>query len=753
MSRLMRLNVHGILFFLSSAAMAALICGAQGAEISELVSDLESSDAKKRRVAAYQLNQLGAGAAEAVPALVKALDDDEVQVFFHAVTALARIGPKAEAAVPALVERLGKSRGRYGEQRQIRSAFALSRIGAPAVPALRGALCEKDEAQCATAADALAQMPAEVAAPAMEELVILLGDSRELVQSSVAKAIAAQGAVAVSLLEEIVQDGTSSQKRDAIRALGFIGRDAQSSGATIAVACGERSPEVLMAGLESLVRVRHEERASNILIAAALTSEDADVSDSAANAALLQAQLRPNLDTEPFADAMRGQSEATHLKFADVLGRIGPAAVTCVATFVESAASASKPEFANIFAKALSGIGEPAAAPIIAAAENIPGEEISEDSWHVRAISGMGSAALPTLVEGLKSPSAGSRAVSATGIGLLGEADNGAREALFALLEDPDPAVLGLTLVALPRVGATAEQLMPLLEPLVADESILVRTHAYQALGNIVENPEAALTMLMKGTSDASPDVRASAIVAIGNLGDKASGAVPALKKILESESAEDAASHEATIIALGKVGASARETVTSLAVFLKHDDPKMRSLTLASLAAIGEDAKEALPNIRESLGDRMPTVRVGAVNAMVAIETDPNALTEMLIRALKDDEESVRSAGISALSSLGEKARPAAPRLFALLNEDEDVDTKPILDALRSMRVRDLDLYLSILHHSSPSVRLFACEAIGRFGSKAKKAVPELKKLEEDEYDFVRRRAVQAIERIERRR
>ena len=80
---------------------------------------------------------------------------------------------------------------------------------------------------------------------------------------------------------------------------------------------------------------------------------------------------------------------------------------------------------------------------------------------------------------------------------------------------------------------------------------------------------------------------------------------------------------------------------------------------------------------------------------------------------------------------------------------EDSD-DRSKALEALGRIRSRDVDLYITALNNREPRVRLFACEALGRIGKDAEKAIPQLEKLKRDRYDFVRRRAQDAIRRIQ---
>jgi HEAT repeat protein len=62
-------------------------------------------------------------------------------------------------------------------------------------------------------------------------------------------------------------------------------------------------------------------------------------------------------------------------------------------------------------------------------------------------------------------------------------------------------------------------------------------------------------------------------------------------------------------------------------------------------------------------------------------------------------------------------------------------------------VRVRDVDLYISILDNEEPLVRLFACQALRRAGKDARKAEPEIRKLTSDKYDYVRREARRALD------
>src|SRR4030042_2632691 len=80
---------------------------------------LKSADINIRRDAARALGEIGPGATDAVPELIEALDDEDMDLI--AVWALGRIGPAAIAAVPAIRRWLEKVNSRCRRMSEIRA--------------------------------------------------------------------------------------------------------------------------------------------------------------------------------------------------------------------------------------------------------------------------------------------------------------------------------------------------------------------------------------------------------------------------------------------------------------------------------------------------------------------------------------------------------------------------------------------------------------------------------------------------------
>jgi HEAT repeat protein len=134
----------------------AVFSFAIGQDVDELIKGLEHPNSGIRAMSGRLLAQEGPNAIAAVPALSRAVTDQDLNVRFYAADALKAIGPGAEAAVPALVKALETFPGgtpaltgpiRYYADARWLAAEALGAIGVgarEAVPALTKALNDPD---------------------------------------------------------------------------------------------------------------------------------------------------------------------------------------------------------------------------------------------------------------------------------------------------------------------------------------------------------------------------------------------------------------------------------------------------------------------------------------------------------------------------------------------------------------------------------------------------------------------------------
>ena len=140
--------------------LIAVGCGSKDPQ--SLVKDLSHRDEKVRARAAFKLGEMGKGATVAVPALIEALEDDNVDVVIWSMHALGEIGPEAKSAVPVLQKKLS------ADNFNIRNLakFALEKIGEHSVPAI----IDKLSADNRNTRKEAAELLIKIGKPALAEL-------------------------------------------------------------------------------------------------------------------------------------------------------------------------------------------------------------------------------------------------------------------------------------------------------------------------------------------------------------------------------------------------------------------------------------------------------------------------------------------------------------------------------------------------------------------------------------------------------
>ncbi len=672
-----------------------------------LSEELRAGDREARREAALQLQEIGAAALPALPALIEALNDEDEQVAARSVMAIAGIGPEARAAIPALIESMDPQRRRYDEQVVFRSAFALAQIGVPAVDALREALRSPVEKKRSGAAQALGMIGAPAAA-AIPDLIAALHDSESGVHGRAAEALAAIGTQA---LEPLQADLKKSPTPAALRAIGMLGAPAvQAAPQLFGMIASVRDDKPMYCVLvEALGGIQPPFQKLEQPLREALTDDAEMVRRAAASVLLSYPDPRKHSLLRLRAWLEDGDADLRS-RSAWAIGQFGADAAHLAPGLIRRLDEGDELE---TITRAISDIGPTATGAILDAIRTTPLDELrsGDGHWARTILKNSGALAMPALEEGLDSEHA---------------------------------SVRFLALDALGGLGSLSRQLEPKYRKATSDPVVAVRLAALVALEAVDADPRRLATILRRRCTDESPEVRAVAVRLLGKSKDGNQQAFELVDRALEDR---DPAVRLAAVAALEDFGAEAEASMPKLNALAAEADGAMRLAILGTLAAVGDGASEALPMVQASLEDSDPLVRGAAISALVAIEPEGESLTETLSKMLSDKSPSVRHPAIEGLGQRGEGARSAAPLLFKLLDEDED--RGEVLDALRRIRPTDPDLYIIALDNKEPRVRLFACEALGRLGKKAEKAIPQLERLTNDRYDFVRRRAGDAIKRI----
>jgi HEAT repeat protein len=228
-----------------------------------------SGNGEMLRVAAIQaLGGFGAAAVPAIPALTDALKDGDPLTRWYAAGVLGEIGPAAKVAVPELIRVLqskvdvpgapgGMGIGGMGikpDGLDVVAANALGQIGPDsraAVPPLTEMLADSDDTRRATAAEALGRIGL-AAAPAVPGLVKLLSDPAWFVADNAAKALGNIGAPAVAGLIEVLHRPEAEVRRLAIAALGDVGPEAAAALPDLVRALADPDEETRAAAAEAI---------------------------------------------------------------------------------------------------------------------------------------------------------------------------------------------------------------------------------------------------------------------------------------------------------------------------------------------------------------------------------------------------------------------------------------------------------------------------------------------------------------------
>lgn len=730
-------------FFKTVSAILLGVLLANAGEVEDLIGELGSGDKVKRREAARSLALLGPAARAAVPALIKGLDDDEEQVFFWSATALAKIGPDAHEATPELIKRLKRSGRRYKDQVHVRIVHALTQIGPAAVLQLTGALGSEHSSVRLGAVRVLGNLgfASREAAP---RLFDLLADDSESVRFSAGSALGRIGDVAYPQIMKGLSADSATVRAAAAHAVVWIPANSRPAIHLAKRLAKETDNETKVAGLNALNRIGFDGERLLAMLLPALDSEEPRLRQEALSGIL---SLRPNsrAAVPHLIERLAAKDPSKRKQAIDLLGRMGYDASVAVPKLITGLGQADEEEKRSI-RNALVEMGPASIPSLLDSATEIPLAKLLGETWQADCIGGIGIQAVSSLTNSLKeNPGNGAGLLSLVALQKIGDKSPTTRQVILPWLEHEQAVFRGAALSALVASSTKPNMLMPRLQAAMRDPNSLVRQAAMDALASLGSSAKGATTALVNSLDDKDAAVQLSAIRAIGKLESDDSVLAERLVKFLDGANPE---TRLAVVVSLGGFRRLPDSAVNSLVNLLKVEHAETKSTVFGALAKLGSSAKPALPALNSALNHENQVVRTSALKALAKVESNKGRLLNALQAKLVDKASSVRHTAILELGELGSDARPVGPALFARFDTTDD--RQVTMKALRKIRVRDVQLYISILHNEEPLVRFFACQALRRAGKNAKPAEDELRKLQKDSYDFVRREARRALESIE---
>lgn len=610
------------------------------------------------------------GPPEALQALLKILKMKDEGRHRNALSILALIGPKAEAAIPALLK-IMQGRGRYR-----RLAFSAAKsIG----------------------------FHTETSVTALLEMLKVRDSGTQRLAERSSGQISSRDVALLPYFVKGSRDETKIVRRISVRVLGQMETIANPALPALLVALDDPDSRVQKEAAFALSKMRRHAVPGLIK-----RLKDKDFKRRLAALKVLRRLGNQAAPAVPeLIELLREKDLRIRLVLLKVLGQVGPEAEEAVPALVKLLNEASPEDGKNIVST-LGFIG-PKARKAIPALLKFGGRRGTRIAA-AKALSQLGSAAVPALIAALKSPIPFTRGCAARALGLVEPKALNALPPLISMLSD---------------VSTLAE---------------VVRSDARYSLGKFGEDAAGAVAILVTQLSRGKKIEKASIVETLKNIGPKAGYAVPVL--IEELEAKDTAVPKVLLLSALGRIGGRSKLLGPVLIRFLKDKDPAIRREALLTLKAMGPSAEFAVPVLFNLLKDRSAEIRADSKETLNQLTPSSAEHIPVLIEVMKGADRSAARIAIRLLSRMGPKAEKAIPALTSALKNVEQSLRGEILLALSHIG-RELKSIQRLLFETLKDRRLrrFALKGLMHSGGEgeALEEIAELYRLKEGRQALVK--------------
>ena len=610
-----------------------------------------------------------------------------------------------------------------------------------ALPDLIGALKSKDQAILQATGFALAKLgpQAKPALAALKDAQKNLGGA-SFAGDALTAALKAIGGDGVKELADVIKDpkGNLNQR---LRALSELSRTRDPDEMVLAVfqaALQDRDARIRAGTVDAIARFGPKAKATI-------------------------PRLLELIDDEELAGS--SNQRGTDDPVIDALASMGSEAVPGLAAILKDDKKAPKTRFRA--AKGLTRMGRKARTVLPTLEEAMEDRILpiaTESACAYVLAGGDATKALPVVRQGLKHKSEFVVWNSASAVERMGARAKRMVPDLLPLLKHEDREIRIVAALALSKMGSAARPAVPALAELLKDKDGRLRYQISHALEHMGPDAKDALPVLIERLQDLERSFPNPILVTIGNLGPEAKPALPALLKLLESG---DEIHQDGVVNVLGRIGPDAKAAVPLLLVQLEKSSEYNRARAARALGGIGPEARAAIPALKKHLDDEKKMVRVWAAFALARITGESKPNVALLIDLWNEDRPDgsfsrglVRYDIAQALELLGADAGPALDILLeAMLDEKTqpgthahvaralghlNKDAAVVVPKLIELLERKAERYVRERNCEH------ACEALGLLGGKAKGAIPQLRRLMDDEENSIVDAAAKALERIE---
>jgi HEAT repeat protein len=333
----------------------------------------------------------------------------------------------------------------------------------------------------------------------------------------------------------------------------------------------------------------------------------------------------------------------------------------------------------------------------------------------VRALAGLGEAAVPQLVEALKGNKNRCQCLYLLeALARIGPKARAATSAIEEVLRDGNAHTRCCAARALFRVTGNAKKVLPLLTAAITEKDAHVCT---------------LMPVTVSGLQPAPP-VRLEALRGLGKMAPAAARAIPAILRLLKDK---DPAIRAEAALALGLIAPGDVRVVGALAGALKDPDECVRRAAALRLGTAGPRAAKAAPILEKALDDEATDVRVEAATALWKITGKPGRTVAQLTRDLLHPHANQAPDNARRLGAMGPVGKAAIPILRQALEETGRLVSFEAAVALWRMTDRaekPLQALRAGLRSRHNWARIAAAQALGSMGTAARPVASELRAL-----------------------
>jgi HEAT repeat protein len=703
-----------------------------------------------RAAAASALESLGNDAAEAVPDLIRALNDESPGVRRNAIDALGRIRSRPDS-VPALIPFL------LGDEAEL-AIRALAQLG----PKGFGALRQAYHGGSVDLRESILNLIDLAGSEALPLLLEGLGRPESVLREKAARKLDLTSFAVDAHLPQLIgalEDENPKVRACIISTLADVVPPRRDVTLAIARMIMDDTTDVRGAAVAALRQLgRHAHPALPVLLEG-LRHQTADIRERCAM--MLGEIALPRTDiVQALCEALKDESSDVRVSAAIALGRLGAEVRTLTRTTSDRRAESVVPALLKCLRDSQANVRVAAGDALL---------KVGHQSDDV--VAQLGLEVLDPLARLFRQSGSNARNPAALSLRGLGPRAAPALPSLMLVLYDGDSSVLD----AIAAMGPAAKRAIPALERMLdrttetgdrrriafallqagGDGPGIVRARLERqdtdlTLGLLFAVEEAGPAAkvfrpeVLRLTQDPHYGVRSTAIDCLRSMGATGEDVCEALIRALRDE---EWSVQYAACEALGKMGSGAKRAVPAMLDLLVHHHPRRRLTVVEALGRIGSDDKDAFAALVETLTDPDGWVRKTAVDGLRGAGRQA---VPVLRRACNDSDDCVRLAAACALSGM-DGNRELVSRLMRSVMLDSKHNTVRVEACLalwKLERTREVVPVLAQILRDAEA-RLLASDALCKLDGAQDDVRAFLKPLLKHERRYVRLAAWNVLEKI----